>query len=215
MTISIVLCLTDTLSSAGIEALLRDRDGLKVVDVRPSTRSALEVVRSHGPDLVLGDRDLAESTDVAEIARLSKIIVISGGEGPDESARWLARGISAVLDEQTTPDVLFSAVEVVVGGSYLVVPSALALRLAQPAEDVPTRSRYLESVLTQREAEVLRLLADGLSNMDIARRMLVSDTTIRSHVHHMMRKLGVSSRTQAVSVAYRTGLLSPARNQEG
>lgn len=215
MTISIVLCLTDTLSSAGIEALLHGRDDLKVVDVRPSTQSALGAVRSHLPDLVLGDRNLAESAEVTEIARLSKVIVVSGDDHPDEGIRWLAKGISAVLDKQTTPDVLFSVAEVVAGGSYLVVPSALAPRLPRSAQEQLGGSPPWESPLSHREIEVLRLIADGMSNMDIAAKLLVSDSTIRSHAHHLMQKLGVNSRTQAVSVAYRTGLLSPARAQKG
>lgn len=214
MTISIVLCVTDTLGSAGIEALLRDRDGLKVVDVRPSARSALGAVRSHRPDLVLGDRNLAESAEVAEITQVSKVVVLGGGNRADQGIRWLDKGISAVLDEQTTPEVLFSVADVVVGGSYLVFPPALAPRLTRSAAEPPTGSPHWESPLSRRETEVLRLIAGGMSNMDIATKLLVSDSTVRSHVHHLIQKLGVNSRTQAVSFAYRTGLLVPGSGAE-
>lgn len=212
MTISIVLCFADSLSSAGIEALLGHRDGLKVVDAQPGGDSAVEAVRAHRPDVVLGDRNFAESTEADEIAQLSKVIVISSGERPDEDMRWVARGISAVLGEQTTPETLASAVEVVAAGSYLVVPAALAPRLARSADGLSASSPAPESALSQRETEVLRLLANGLSNVDIANKLFVSDSTVRSHIHHMLRKLGVRSRTQAVSVAYRSGLLSPSRD---
>lgn len=188
MTISIVLCLADNLISAGIEALLRNREGLKVVDVRPGARSALGAVKSHCPDVVLGDRNLAESTEVEEIAQLCKIIVIDSNQDPRAGMRWVDREISAVLGEDATPDALFAAVHVIANVSYLVVPSTFALRSTPPAEHLSTGAPFPESPLSQREAEVLRLLADGKSNVGIAKKLGVHDPLPRpSHAAETRR----------------------------
>jgi DNA-binding NarL/FixJ family response regulator len=110
-----------------------------------------------------------------------------------------------------TADTLFDAVRVVAAGDALLAPAVtrrLVSEFARLRPTLPSRPGAL-SELTPRETEVLRLVAEGLSNGEIAERLVVSDETVKTHVSRVLAKLGVRDRTQAVVVAYESGLVTP------
>jgi DNA-binding NarL/FixJ family response regulator len=111
------------------------------------------------------------------------------------------------------PNELVDAIRVVANGNALLGPTAierLLTRFSAPTDSPPTETIAVGS-LTDREAEILQLLANGLSNAEIAARLVVSETTVKTHVSNLLRKLGVRDRVQAVIAAYDAGVVRPRR----
>jgi len=120
-------------------------------------------------------------------------------------------GASGFLLQDVTADTLFDAVRIVAAGEALLAPTVtrrLVSEFARLRPTMPARPEAL-SELTPRETGVLRLVAEGLSNGEIAERLVVSDETVKTHVSRVLSKLGVRDRTQAVVVAYESGLVTP------
>ena len=123
----------------------------------------------------------------------------------------LGAGASGFLLKDVRAETLFDAVRVVAAGDALLAPTVtrrLVSEFARLRPTTPTRPDALAE-LTPRETEVLRLVAEGLSNGEIAERLVLSDETVKTHVSRVLTKLGVRDRTQAVVVAYESGLVTP------
>jgi DNA-binding NarL/FixJ family response regulator len=133
----------------------------------------------------------------------------------------LSAGASGFLLKDVTAERLFDAVRVVAAGGALLAPTVTRRLIAEFARQRPrpaaerSRVEALTGVLTPREVEVLRLVAEGLSNSEIAGRLFVGEETVKTHVSRMLRKLGLRDRTQAVIAAYESGLVIPVRNTAG
>lgn len=195
-------------------------DGIEVTAAAADGAEAVAAVRRTRPDVVLMDIRMPQMDGIEATRR------ILGGEGPHETRviilttydldhyvyAALTAGASGFLLKDVTPEHLVAAVRLVQSGDALLAPTItrrLIERFATREEsEAPTLHRDL-SGLTPRELEVLRLLATGLSNAELADRLFLSPTTVKTHIGRILSKLDLRDRVQAVVLAYETGLISP------
>jgi DNA-binding NarL/FixJ family response regulator len=203
---------------AGFSALLATQEDFDVVGTAGDGEEAVRVCRDEQPDVVLMDVRMP----VLDGIEATRQVVHDGAEGPkvimlttfdlDEYVYdALGVGASGFLLKDVAAETLFDAVRVVAAGDALLDPGVtrrLVSEFARLRPSTPTRPDALEE-LTPRETEVLRLVAEGLSNGEIAERLVVSDETVKTHVSRVLAKLGLRDRTQAVVVAYESGLVVP------
>ncbi|MCQ9179786.1 response regulator transcription factor [Streptomyces sp. IBSBF 2953] len=193
-------------------------DGIDVVGEAANGAEAIELVRATSPDVVLMDIrmpkvDGLEATRriLTEAAEPPRIIILTTFDSDRFVYTALSAGASGFLLKDVTPEQLVTAVRLVRTGDALLAPS-ITRRLIQrfaPA-DTPSAALHRDlAVLSPRELDVLQLLAKGLSNMELAARMQLSETTVKTHVRRILAKLNLRSRAQAVVVAYESGLISP------
>jgi NarL family two-component system response regulator LiaR len=185
----------------GLAALLAPRNGMEVVGEAANGREAVELARTLQPDVILMDMIMPEMTGPEAISLIKQenpnariLVLTSFGESKQVSAAIQAGALGYLLKD-SSPDDLLHAIRSVHRGN-LVLPQDLALALMQPRPAAAALDQ-----LTERETDVLRLLAQGQSNQEIARNLSISATTVRSHVSMILMKLDVSNRTQAVLVA--------------
>jgi DNA-binding NarL/FixJ family response regulator len=203
---------------SGFAALLETQPDLEVVGVAGDGAAALELCRGRQPDVVLMDvrmptMDGIEATRriVLEDRETPRVLVLTTFDLDEYVYDALAAGASGFLLKDATAEELFDAVRVVAAGDALLSPRVTRrliteftrLRPKQPSSPVALEK------LTPRETEVLRLVAEGLSNAEIAQRLVVSEETVKTHVGHVFAKLGVHDRAQAVVIAYESGLVTP------
>ena len=185
----------------GLAALLAPRNGMEVVGEAANGREAVELARTLQPDVILMDMIMPEMNGPEAIALIKRenpkariLVLTSFGEAKQISAAIQAGALGYLLKD-SSPDDLLHAIRSVYRGN-LVLPQDLALALMQPRPAAAALDQ-----LTERETDVLKLLAQGQSNQEIARNLSISATTVRSHVSMILMKLDVSNRTQAVLVA--------------
>jgi DNA-binding NarL/FixJ family response regulator len=201
----------------GFAALLGTQDDMTVVARAADGAEAVALCAEHRPDVVLMDVRMP----VMDGIEATRLIAATGDDGPrilmlttfdldDYVYDALQAGASGFLLKDVPAETLFDAVRVVAAGDALLAP-AITRRLI--AEFARLRPRQIKpdalSGLTPRETEILGLLAEGLSNREIASRLVLSDETVKTHVSHVLRKLGLRDRAQAVVVAYESGLVVP------
>jgi NarL family two-component system response regulator LiaR len=191
----------------GLATLLAPRNGMQVVGEAANGRQAVEMAAELQPDVILIDMVMPEMDGPAAIARImqenpkARILVLTSFGENKQVASALRAGALGYLLKDSPPDELLHAIQNVQLGN-LVLPGELAARLMQAPAPAP-----LADQLTRRELEVLRLLAQGLPNQEIANQLSVSMTTVRSHVSNILMKLNVTNRTQAVLAAQERHLL--------
>jgi len=191
----------------GLAALLVARNGMEVVGEAATGREAVELARKLQPDVILIDMIMPELEGPEAIALIkqenpkARILVLTSFGESKQVAAALQAGALGYLLKDSSPDDLLHAIRSVHRGS-LVLTQDLALKLMQ-TQPAPTALDQL----TEREADVLRLLAQGQSNQEIAVNLSISMTTVRSHVSNILLKLNVSNRTQAALVAQERRLL--------
>ncbi|MEU9361602.1 response regulator transcription factor [Streptomyces sp. NPDC048301] len=196
-------------------------DGIDVVAEAANGEEAVEAVARTRPDVVLMDIRMPELDGLEATRHIltgasdePRVIMLTTFDLDDLVYAALAAGASGFLLKDVTPEHLVAAVRLVRTGDALLAP-AITRRLverhahtaAAPAPDSALH-RDLET-LTPRELEVLRLLAQGLSNAELAERLFLSETTVKTHVGRILAKLQLRDRVQAVVTAYETGLVSP------
>jgi len=191
----------------GLTALLSPRNGMQVVGEAANGREAVDLARRLQPDVILMDMIMPEMDGPEAIALIKQenpkariLVLTSFGEGKQISTAVQAGALGYLLKD-SSPDDLLHAIRSVHRGN-LVLPQDLAVKLMQPQPAVAALDQ-----LTERETDVLRLLAQGQSNQEIARSLNISATTVRSHVSNILMKLGVSNRTQAALVSRERALL--------
>jgi DNA-binding NarL/FixJ family response regulator len=219
MTIRVVLADDQTLVREGLRGLLENSDDITVVGEAANGLDALRVVRRSRPDVVLMDirmpimdgieatRQLAIDPELAA----SRVLVLTTFELDEYVFRSLRAGAAGFLTKDVEPAELRSAVRIVASGEALLSP-ALTLRLITHfvATTAPVDPVRLAD-LTEREREVLVLVAGGLTNTEIGARLSISKDTARTHVHRAMTKSGVRDRAGLVVLAYETGLVRPGQ----
>jgi DNA-binding NarL/FixJ family response regulator len=203
---------------AGFAALLGTQQDFRVVGTAADGEEAVELCRTERPHIVLMDvrmpvMDGIEATRrvISNGKRPPRVIVLTTFDLDEYVYDALGAGASGFLLKDVTADTLFDAVRVVAAGDALLAPVVtrrLVDEFARLRPTMPTRPEALVD-LTPRETEVLRLVAEGLSNGEIADRLVVSDETVKTHVSRVLAKLGVRDRTQAVVAAYESGLVTP------
>ncbi len=220
MTIRILVVDDQEVVRAGFGALLRTQPDFAVDGTAADGAEAVRLCRELTPDIVLMDVRMPV-LDGLEATR--RILEAAGpGQGPrilmlttfdlDEYVfDALAAGASGFLLKDVTAERLFDAVRVIAAGGGLLAPTVTRRLISEFVRLRPRSATQVVALgnLTPRETEVLGLIAEGLSNPEIAARLVVSDETVKTHVSRLLGKLGLRDRTQAVIAAYESGLVVP------
>lgn len=218
MTIRVLLVDDQAIVRSGLKLALADADDLSVVGEAGDGREAIEQTRVVQPDVVLMDvrmprLDGISATEGALAAAPSTRVLILSTFGEDEAVFGALRaGASGYLLKDAEPRDIVAAIRAVHAGESVVAPGVTRALIDAALTAAPTPTRTgpsLDEVLSPRELEVLRLLATGRSNQQIARDLYLSEPTVKTHVSAMLGKLGLRSRVQAVVLAYETGLVTP------
>ncbi|NUW43245.1 response regulator [Nonomuraea rhodomycinica] len=216
--IRVLLADDQTLVRAGFRSILSDEDDIDVVAEAPDGAEAVEQAGRHRPDVVLMDirmprLDGLEATRrIAADPRLTgvRVIILTTFDLDDYVYGALRSGASGFLVKDTEPAELIHAVRVVARGDALIAPAITRRLIAEFAGRVrrPEPGPRLNA-LTEREREVMTLVAAGLSNDEIAARLVLSPATAKTHVSRIMTKLGARDRAQLVVMAYEAGVITP------
>ena len=219
MTIRVLLADDQALIRAGFAALVGSADDMEVVGEAVDGEDALRQARELRPDVVLMDIRMPGTdgisatqliTNEAELAAV-KVLVLTTFEADDHVLAALRAGASGFLGKGVEPTELLDAIRVVADGDALLSPRAtrglIERFLAQPVDGVHDLVDSSFDVLTEREREVVALVARGMSNDDIAAALFVSPLTAKTHVNRAMTKLGARDRAQLVVMAYQSGLV--------
>lgn len=214
-TISVVIVDDDALVGGGLRTILSLEDDLQVVGEAADGAEAVTVVAETDPDVVLMDvrmpgmDGIAATTRIVDSGARARVLVVTTFENDDYVYDALRVGASGFVLKRVRPEELIQAIRIVADGESLVFP-ALTRRLveANTAGVDETRRRLIDE-LTDREQDILRLLVRGHSNAEIAAELVVALHTVKTHVAHVLSKLGARDRTQAVIVAYESGFIRP------
>jgi len=194
----------------GFGALLNTQPDIEVVGTAADGAEAVAVCERHEPDVVLMDIRMPVMDGIEATRRLTSKVLVLTTFGLDEYVYdALIAGASGFLLKDVPAERLFDAVRVVAAGEALLAPSITRRLIGEFARQRPRPRPEALRELTPRETEVLRLIAEGLSNAEIAGRLVVSDETVKTHVSRVLFKLGLRDRTQAVITAYESGLVTP------
>lgn len=213
---------------AGIAALIRAAPGLEVAAEAADGEQAVRLALSERPDVILMDVQMPRLDGVEATERILAETARNGGEPPrililttfdlDEYVyRALRAGASGFLLKETRPERLLAAVHTAAEGETLLAPT-VTRRLIETYLAHPSPASAGSSVLDQltpRETQVLSLVATGADNTRIAGDLVLSESTVKTHLNRAMTKLGLTSRAQAVVLAYETGLVAPRRMAPG
>ena len=215
--VRVLLVDDDDLMRAGLRAVLSSDPALDVVGEAHDGRVAVAEVRAQRPDVVLMDVRMPDLDGIAatrEVVAASpdvRVVILTTFEEDDYIFGALSAGASGFLLKRTTPEALIGAIHAVAAGDSLLSPSVTRRvidRMARlPSGGAPADTRLAE--LTPREREVLAQVARGLSNTEIARALVIEESTVKTHVKRILMKLRLRDRVQAVIFAYESGLVRP------
>ena len=187
---------------SGLRALLGTQPDMEVIAEAASGREALELVRAHSPSVVVMDLAMGPGMDGIEAIRQIRdlnpgqaILVFTTYDSDADIVRAVDSGAMGYLLKDAAPEEIFAAVRGAVQGRSVMSPP-VASRLFQ-------QLRNPDEVLTPREAELLSLLTEGLSNRELGRRLFISEATVKTHLAHIYGKLGVDTRAAAIATAIR------------
>jgi len=210
-----------TLVRTGLSAILSTEDGIEVVGEAADGAQAIELARRLRPDVVLMDIRMPVMDGVAATRRLTagpqpgpRVLVLTTFDLDELVHAALEAGASGFLLKDSPPDELVRGLHVVAAGDALLAPSVTRRLIAhvtglRTASGTSLAAREAVARLTDRERDVLRLIARGLSNVEIARSMYVTESTVKTHVGRIFAKLAVRERVQAAVTAYDAGLVVP------
>jgi DNA-binding NarL/FixJ family response regulator len=218
VSIRVVVADDQDIVRAGFSALLETQPDITVVGSAGDGEEALRQCREHAPDVVLMDVRMPVMDGIEATRRLAaagdggpRVLVLTTFDLDEYVYDALRFGASGFLLKDVAAERLFDAVRVVAAGDALLAPAVTRRLIGEFARMRPRpapRPERLED-LTTRETEVLCLVAEGLSNAEIAERLVVSEETVKTHVSRVLMKLDLRDRTQAVVVAYESGLVVP------
>ena len=211
----------DDLMRAGLRAVLSTDDSITVVAEAADGRAAVEIAGQVPLDVILMDvrmpnlDGIGATRAIVSAATPARVVVLTTFEDDDYVFAALAAGASGFLLKRTQPEHLIAAIHTVAEGDALLSPSVTRTVLDrmsdQPLPDAAARKRL--QVLTPRERDVLELIALGLSNGEIADRLVVEESTVKTHVKRILAKLGLRDRVHAVILAYESGLVRPGQRR--
>jgi DNA-binding NarL/FixJ family response regulator len=210
--ITVALVDDQALVRTGFRMIVQSQPDMHVVGEATDGREALDLIRKERPDVVLMDIRMPNLDGIAatrQVSDTTKVVILTTFELDEYVFDALAAGASAFLLKAAPPEDLIRAIRVVAQGDALLAPSVtrkLIEEFAKRPERTVNKSKELES-LTDREREVMGEVARGLTNAEIAQRLHVSETTVKTHVAHLLDKLELRDRVQAVILAYESGLV--------
>jgi DNA-binding NarL/FixJ family response regulator len=220
VTIHVLIADGQALVRAGLRVLIDSTEDLRTVAEAGDGQEAMQLALQHRPDVVLMDirmpgvDGLEATRNIAADPRLgtTRVVVVTTYETDETVFEALRAGASGFLLKDVEPGDLLAAIRVVAGGEALLSPR-MTQRLIEAFVGTPGLAVTGSAVngLTEREHDVLRLVALGLSNSEIAQELVVSGATVKTHISHLLRKLDARDRAQLVVIAYRSGLMAAAK----
>jgi DNA-binding NarL/FixJ family response regulator len=222
MTIRVLVADDQSMVRAGFRMLLAGEDDIEVVGEASNGREAVDKTARFHPAVVLMDIRMPELDGLEATRRIlsadknARILVLTTFDLDEYVYEALRAGASGFVLKDDPPEQLLAAIRTVAAGEALLSPSVTRRVIARftrmPRQDAPPEL----GELTERELDVFRLLARGLSNAEIGRELFISETTVKTHVTHILQKLGLRDRVQAVVLAYQAGLFEqePAGPEE-
>jgi DNA-binding NarL/FixJ family response regulator len=220
-TIRVGIADDQALVRSGFRMILDARPDIEVVGEAEDGQQAVELVREFQPDVLLLDVRMPNLDGIEATRRIvatgsaTRILILTTFDLDEYVDGAVRAGASGFLLKDARPTELADAIRLVASGNGLLAPTAVA-RLYERFSAPPsgeTNAARLET-LTERELEILQLVAEGLSNAEIATRLVLGETTIKTHVSNLLRKLGVRDRVHAVIAAYETGLVRPGERTD-
>jgi len=215
MSIGVLLVDDEPLIRSGLRAIINAETDLAVTGEAEDGAAVTPLVRRLRPDVVLMDVRMPVVDGIEATRRLlanvddpPRVLVLTTFENDDYVFDALRAGASGFLLKRARPDEVVRAIRLLADGDSLLFPAAIRELAARHSPSEPAACGLDAAGLTDREGEVLRLIAQGLSNAEIAGRLIVSVETVKTHVAHVLTKLHARDRTQAVIVAYQTGFIS-------
>ena len=229
MTISVIVADDHEVVRAGFAALLDTQPDFTVLGTAADGGEAVRVCRDLRPDVVLMDVRVPSLDGIEATRQLAdagvgadpgdpgpRVLILTTFDLDEYVFDALRAGASGFLLKDVTAERLFDAVRVIAAGEALLAPAVTRRLISEftrlrPVPDALPSAAV--SALTPRETEVLRLVAEGLSNPEVAKRLVVTEETVKTHVSRILAKLGLRDRTQAVVAAYESGLVVPGRER--
>ncbi|MGH7763846.1 MAG: response regulator [Candidatus Dormibacteraceae bacterium] len=209
--IRVLLADDQALVRAGFRMIVESQPDMQVVGEAADGEAAIELVRRERPDVTLMDIRMPKLDGIQathQVVALTRVVILTTHELDEYVFDALGAGASGFLLKAAPPEDLIQAIRVVATGEALLAPSVtrkLIQEFARRPEPVARKPKEIAS-LTERELEVLRAIARGLNNSEIATRLHISETTVKTHVAHLLDKLELRDRVQAVILAYEAGL---------
>ena len=196
---------------SGYAALLDTQPDFSVAGTATDGDQAVRLCHEHQPDVVLMDVRMPTMDGIEATRRINgpRVLILTTFDLDEYVYDALRAGASGFLLKDVTAERLFDAVRVIAAGEALLAPTVTRRLIGEFARLRPQPRPPELASLTPRETEVLRLVAEGLSNPEIGRRLVVTEETVKTHVSRMLGKLGLRDRTQAVVAAYESGLVVP------
>lgn len=219
MTIRVILADDEQLVRAGFRLILETEAGIEVIGEASDGAEAVELTRKLDPDVILMDVQMPGTNGIEATGKIvglgreetSRVLILTTFELDEYVYEALRAGASGFLLKRTPAADLVAAIRVIAHGEALLAPSVTRRLIDQFARRPEARSVDTSAVkeLTERELEVLGLVARGLSNAEIAQQLVLSEGTVKTHIKRIFMKLDLRDRTQAVIFAYDAGLVTP------
>lgn len=219
MSIRVLLVDDERLVRAGFRMILADEPGIDVVGEAADGREAITAAERLRPDVAVMDIRMPAMDGIEATRRLTalpagpRVLVLTTFDADEAVVEALRAGASGFLLKDAEPEVLLEAIRVIAAGDALLAPSVTRTLLDRVARRLPSTrpqppiARFAE--LTARELDVLRLVAAGCSNREIAEQLSLAEPTVKTHVSHVLLKLDLRDRAQLVVLAYEAGLVVP------
>jgi DNA-binding NarL/FixJ family response regulator len=224
VSIRVLLCDDQALVRSGFRMVLEAREDMRVIGEADDGIQAVALARHAIPDVILMDIRMPNMDGVEATRRLvaagtpARILILTTYDADEYVFDALRAGASGFLLKDIQPVELVQAIRVIARGDALLAPTVTRRLLDRFAHTLPAAGAVADPALaslTERETEVLALLATGLSNLELAERLFLTEATVKTHVSSILRKLGLRDRVQAVVLAYQAGLVRPDASVSG